>query len=565
MTWVFDSGLVCLLGPGDATKTTVLDAISLVLSPRWSVQITDADFYECDTSDPITITATVTGLPKSLIAEDALGLMKRGVAPDGTIHDEPEDDDDVALTVRFEVGSDLEPSWFVVKEAVEDRRISARQRSALGVFRLDDRHNYHLGWGRASALSVRTKSGGDVSDVLASAQREARQAVFDHPCEALTEISDETKDGASTVGAADYGNLRPGLDPSVFVGGVALVLHDGEVPLTSFGLGTRRLTSLSIQQAALEGDALVLIDEVEHALEPHRLFHLLRQIVKRAESGAGQVILTTHSPLVLEHLDSHLLHLVRSSSEGKTSIQVLPPQLEEFRVGEPQKTVRSGPSAMLARRVVVTEGPTELGLCLGLLDKWDQEASQPAAIVGTAFRDGKGAHAPTKARCLAELGYPTLLFIDSDDTSTDEEVGRCVSAGVTVARWVDPVKTETRLAQDLPMSALGSLLALAIDLNETDDPVASIRDSINARLSDDQLTGTDPEAWVDSDVPEEPLRNAIAEASAPADKKKAWFKTQSRGLALGKLISNEWDGLGGTDLRAQLEAVQEFVYRVTEG
>ena len=43
LDWSVPTRLTCLIGPGDSTKTTVLDAVELALSPKWNVQIDDAD------------------------------------------------------------------------------------------------------------------------------------------------------------------------------------------------------------------------------------------------------------------------------------------------------------------------------------------------------------------------------------------------------------------------------------------------------------------------------------------------------------------------------------------
>jgi predicted ATP-binding protein involved in virulence len=52
LDWDVKAQLVCLVGPGDSTKTTILDAISYALSPRWSLPIHDGDFHNGDTSHP---------------------------------------------------------------------------------------------------------------------------------------------------------------------------------------------------------------------------------------------------------------------------------------------------------------------------------------------------------------------------------------------------------------------------------------------------------------------------------------------------------------------------------
>ncbi len=66
--------LVCLIGAGDTTKTTILDAIGYVLSPSWFIPLNDSDFTDCDISKVIEIEATVGPVPKELRSDDKLGL-----------------------------------------------------------------------------------------------------------------------------------------------------------------------------------------------------------------------------------------------------------------------------------------------------------------------------------------------------------------------------------------------------------------------------------------------------------------------------------------------------------
>ena len=37
MEWSVRGSVVCLIGPGDSTKSTILDAIEYALSPHWNV------------------------------------------------------------------------------------------------------------------------------------------------------------------------------------------------------------------------------------------------------------------------------------------------------------------------------------------------------------------------------------------------------------------------------------------------------------------------------------------------------------------------------------------------
>lgn len=58
LEWKLDGNFICLIGPGDSTKTTILDAIEYVMSSRF-LRIYDTDFYNCDVNHSIEITATI--------------------------------------------------------------------------------------------------------------------------------------------------------------------------------------------------------------------------------------------------------------------------------------------------------------------------------------------------------------------------------------------------------------------------------------------------------------------------------------------------------------------------
>ena len=63
-----DQSCVVLIGRGDSGKTTILKAISAVLSPVWNTTFTDLDFTNRDTSIPILIEAVILDAPEELFA-----------------------------------------------------------------------------------------------------------------------------------------------------------------------------------------------------------------------------------------------------------------------------------------------------------------------------------------------------------------------------------------------------------------------------------------------------------------------------------------------------------------
>ena len=72
----------CFIGPGDSTKSTILDAIEYVLSPNWFIPFDDSDFSNCDLSHDIIIDITLGPVPEDLMSETKYGLHLRGWKPD---------------------------------------------------------------------------------------------------------------------------------------------------------------------------------------------------------------------------------------------------------------------------------------------------------------------------------------------------------------------------------------------------------------------------------------------------------------------------------------------------
>ncbi|MFC4946653.1 AAA family ATPase [Pseudonocardia sp. GCM10023141] len=137
---------------------------------------------------------------------------------------------------------------------------------------------------------------------LATANRAARVAVAESVTPELKALTGTVQERLSKLGSGAFTNLQPGLDISSASGGGNLALFDGEVPLTNHGLGTRWLAGITTQEMASEDKSVVLIDEIEHGLEPHRLVHLLKHL--RSEDRPAQVFTTTHSPVAVEQLNS---------------------------------------------------------------------------------------------------------------------------------------------------------------------------------------------------------------------------------------------------------------------
>lgn len=154
LDWDVDGRFLCLVGAGDATKSTILEALQLVLTPRRDVSFEDSDFYDASTEEPIHVEVTVGEVPSDLLSEKKFGYLIRGWNHQFRIRDEPQDDDEPLLTIRLSVDETLEPTWQVVNDReAEGSRISAYDRAKFGMSRIGDYFDWQFSWRQGSVLT----------------------------------------------------------------------------------------------------------------------------------------------------------------------------------------------------------------------------------------------------------------------------------------------------------------------------------------------------------------------------------------------------------------------------
>ncbi|CAG2158323.1 hypothetical protein LMG31506_06329 [Cupriavidus yeoncheonensis] len=531
LEWKPGSPFCCLIGAGDAGKSTLLDAAELALSSRW-FSFSEVDFFACDISHPIVIEATVGELSRSLKSDERLGLYIRGWTADGELRDEPEDDDEPVLTARLTVDATMEPVWELVCDRIEEpRTLSNRDRALFGLVRLAGEDARHLAWGQGSILARLTGDNKEAAARLADAYRAARASANLGDIEALADAAKLAEAFAKGLGSYVEGAYEPGLElgrSGLSSGSIAL--HDRGVPLRLAGLGTRRLATLAIQKSAISEGAIVLIDEIEHGLEPHRIIGAIAQLkadqVKAKEAGkpGGQVLMTTHSDVALGEAGADSLRVVQTSRPGRVTTIARPNVPDPIRA-----LMRFTPRAMFARRILVTEGNTELGLLLGLRENWPaRHANRPIEQLGGAIADGNGEQASSMALALAGLGYMTAIYRDSDTVLTPFTVAALAAAGIPVFEYGGGLNTEQAMFSSASDKLVQELLVFArkergddaidnnLDLKMPDVDIATIKGDFAAWELFSKLDGAQ-------------LREAIAEVAG----RKKWFKDQriGRGLA----------------------------------
>lgn len=524
--------LCCLIGPGDSLKSTVLDAIEACLSSRWFA-FSESDFHLCDTKRQIVVEATVGELSQALLSDDKFGLYVRGLTSTSEIRDEPEDGDELLLTVRLTVDATMEPLWEVINDRAQySRTMSNRDRALFRVVRLSGEDARHLTWGQGSVLSKLTGSNEQAAQQLSNAYQIAKATVGLEKIPELAEVALEAEKRAKAIGAQISEKYVPGLE--LARGGFSsgsIALHDGSVPLRLAGTGTRRLATLAVQRAAIEEGAILLVDEVEQGLEPHRVIGAIVHLkaaqndAKLASRPIGQILMTTHSDVALGELEPSSLFVCRPDNARR--LHILHPG-DDVSL---KKVIKKSPRALFARKVLVCEGDTELGLMLGLRELFPQRhGGVSVEQLGVSFVDGGGAEAPLIASAIGALGFRTALFRDSDVRVPTKQQKLLDEANVQTITYHVDISIETALFQ-----------AMADD-DGVDQLIKAAKDYKGAGTVLDQVHKAIPEALsmsLDCKFEEWGLmsgleRDELISRLSDAARNNSWFKNKfvARGLAL---------------------------------
>jgi hypothetical protein len=519
LNWLPSSGINCLIGPGDSGKSSVLDAIDFCLGARRNLSLTDADFHQLNVSDSIRIQLTLGELDDSLKNMDTYGLYLRNFdASTGNVEDEPDKDGETVLTVLLEVNSDLEPSWTLVSSRAAaqglSRNLNWGDRVRLSPTRLGTLADFHLSWRKGSVLNKLTDEEADASSALVKAARDARIAFGDEAQEKLADTLAIVAATGKELGIPIGDDVKAMLDAhSVSFSGGTISLHDKDgIPLKALGIGSTRLLIAGLQKKAAQQSAMILIDELEHGLEPHRIIRLIGSLGAKEITPPLQVFMTTHSPVALRELSGKQLFVVRRQSHAHEVIHVG----DEDGV---QGTIRTCPEAFLAPSVIICEGASEVGLLRGLDQHRVAQGLPSISAQGVALLDSGGANKIyARNEAFEKLGYRTAILRD-DDLQPDAASETAFTAkGGLVVTWGSGRSLEDELFASLSEDGAMALLQRARDLHGDDLVDAHIKSTTTGAKS---LGEIDMESLM-GDLSTE-SRAALGRAART--RKAGWFKT----------------------------------------
>lgn len=543
LDWLPSAGMNFILGGGDSGKTTVLEAVDLLFSPSSSFNVSETDYWMRETATSFTIEAVVRiGDEIDINTQPNMAYPwhwdgKEAVAPN---NDDENGENDAVYIFRFTANDQQETLWEIVQPDGNTIRFSVGLRRQIGLVSLpsDDRNDKDLRLVYGSALdrhigdpSLRSRIGKQVAGINLQ-----------------DELSDEAKEALAALDAkfgekALPGGVSIGLTSSrgVSIGALVCLLaqksEDTQLPLSSWGAGTRRLASLEIGAANTNAPSFITVDEIERGLEPYRLRQFLADLIGQD----GQKFVTTHSPIAIAAApEAHLWYMDSSGRLGS-----LPSEL----VGKQQK---NDPETFLSRVAVIAEGVTEVGFLNHIL-----ELALGCAPLDHGIRvcNGQGNdHTGKLLKALDEAGLTFAGLADNEGVKVGNWAALKGKMGDLLLQWEEGC-TEEAVISAIPDDQIPALIGLEGE-NMTGNRLQHLK--VRAGAQERTLDSIDA-ALVGSG---KNLKRLVIEAAsgssdgAPEGEGKAWkshssswFKSESGGAELAqKAIS-----LGGWhDLSARL-------------
>ena len=210
-----DRNVLCLIGRGDSTKSTILEALRRVFFPQWNLSFDDADFFQCDPNNSIKIEVVLGNIPDDFRDLGSYGHWLCGW--NGSTlrrEDDPGDGLEDALQIRLSVMRDLDPSWSVIKHQ-DDEGIpfKSKDRAKAALSMIGTFSDRHLTWSRGSILSQLTTDE-NIASLLADAGRAAKNALDEQRTQNLSDFdqvakkAEETAKSLGVVVRSQYCSLR---------------------------------------------------------------------------------------------------------------------------------------------------------------------------------------------------------------------------------------------------------------------------------------------------------------------------------------------------------------------
>jgi ABC-type arginine transport system ATPase subunit len=474
-----------IIGPNNAGKSTVLEALDLLLHSgvgRPRPAPTELDYYGRDVEPGFRVEAVLAELPRDLLA-DVHEHLEGWASDTAEVVSEP-DGDGIEPIVRVSVSGtpDLEITHQFAKPESRGAHFSRR-------------HRIRIGW----VYDGRTR---DPGRQLAFYQGGLLERLFvpEDLDPAVVSLRTALATGAAEVNAdpavdvalsrlaghlRDLGLLPEGQLPSFELGGVTrrellqtlrigLPCGGATIPLDRQGRGAQRLVLLAVilgLALAKEEMPILGIEEPEEALEPVRQGQVAGMIAGVADAG-GQCFVVTHSPEIARAFCLDDFVLMSEGTDGKDVRAMRGRATSKSRQYFERRLQGPIVRALFARVPVLVEGPSDVPVFEVF---WDALARKkrvpPREHVGLDVIDCEGASKqPGVAETLCQSGKPVVVWAELDVPDVLERLRTQGFCAVIILHDDDPdrLKLEAALAQGATLTALAAAMtAVAEDRGYT--------------------------------------------------------------------------------------------------
>lgn len=272
---------------------------------------------------------------------------------------------------------------------------------------------------------------------------------------------------------ARFVNLAPGEEATAFFASdltreslrevvrlfIAAAPTDYQVPFQRLGTGSVNMLVFALLTfiAELKGKQSVIfaMEEPEIALPPHTQRRVTRFVLEEM----GQAIVTSHSPHVIEQFEPEQIVMLQRPERDKLLGSAV--DLRGFRPGVFQKERRQFAEAILAPAVLVVEGSTEGALfpiASSVLEKSRGGSYMHLDLVGvTIFNAGADNAVPRFGPIFQALGKMAFGFYDEPKTPFPTD--SIDKLGAYARHWQSPQKgIESLLVEEMPVTVLRRFL-----------------------------------------------------------------------------------------------------------
>ncbi len=465
-----DDNLICLIGHGDSTKSSILASIEFALFPHWNLKLTDADFYECKpVQNPIYIELIIGDVTNSEILHDPL-FSTAGRYWDSEnkclVNSSEAEGKELVLQIIFRADETLEPTWFISNESGVEEVMKQGKRALFNMTRFDDKSERNFKWGYNTMLSKITEKNGqkEIKSVLAEAGRSARENFDENKLDSDFHDSSRIVSEEAKIWGAGHKSIKPFLD--VFSAEALCLNDENNIPIHMMGAGSKKLILIAMAKYLFSNDEIpeghiLLMDELENGLEPHRLIHVIFSLNEISKQFGSQIIISSHSPIVLKEIAGDGTYRVININNEIRIVKLDP---------ESNGAIRTNPEGFFLKKIVICEGKTEIGLLRALKKKWVQNHAMAPEHLGAYFILGEGSKAPQYIEIFTRFNYEICVYRDSD-------VQQSLPSGTADFKYQGTINTEQAICKDAPNDLISNIISFCEENGKTNVPKQDTFDS----------------------------------------------------------------------------------------